>query len=441
MGVSETLYHIYYLFVLEPYEFFSVITLQDFVFFFLPAILIDFPRFILSDVVVLAKEWFFPDNYRYTEFAQKLKRNPPFVSVLLPGYNEGETVGKTIESFKKNTYKNLEIIVVSDGSDDDMVRVCQEYATQGKIRFFIHKERSGKSAAANYALKMARGEYVVIADADTTFDRDCVYEILLPFADPKVGGVSGNLRVRNWRTNLLTRFQALEYIFSISIGRRFSSMLGMLAIVSGAFGAFRKSALQKIGGWDTGPGEDADITIRLRKAGYRIIFTAKAMCMTDTPEKWKAIWKQRLRWNRSLIRFRWRKHKDVYYNASSYDLGTVAGMADSFFFQVVMPFIRVPYFLSVALLLRESSHIIFVGTLGFYFASNVLQWIVAMLLSERPFQDFRLGWALPFFTLYRLYETFNRIIACIDEIFFETSFTDRYVPSRVQKRAERNWWK
>lgn len=432
---------LYNLFVIEPIVFFSNIYITDLIMFFLPAIALDLPRYILSDVVVLVREWFFLPNYENTEFARRLKsENPPSISILLPGYNEADTVGKTIESFLESGYPNMELIVVSDGSIDGMDAICRKYERNKKIRFFVHYERCGKSAAANYALRMATGEFVVIADADTTFDRDAIYQILLPFADPRVGGVSGNLRVRNWNKTIITRFQALEYLFSITIGRRFSHMLNILAIVSGAFGAFRRKVLLEVGGWDTGPGEDADITIKIRKAGYKIAFAPKAICQTNVPETWKAYWRQRLRWNRSLIRFRWRKHRNVYTDWRRFDLGTVVGMADSFFFQAVMPFIRVPYVILVALFFLEKSHIIIAGTVYFYTLANILQFIIALMLSERPHQDIRLWWAGLFYVFFRLYETLNRIYACMDEYLFETSFTDPYVPERVLKQTDRKWF-
>ncbi len=430
----------YTLFVLEPAAFLSTIYVSDLIKFFLPALLIDMPRYIMSDLLVLIREWFFTKDRDSTEFAQRLKSdNPPSVSVLLPGYNEAETVGKTIVSFLESGYPNMEIIIVSDGSIDGMDHICRKYADRENIHFYTHYDRCGKSAAANYAFRMSRGEFLLIADADTTFDRDAVYQILLPFADPKVGGVSGNLRVRNWSQNLITRFQALEYLFSISIGRRFSDMFNILAIISGAFGAFRRKAIEEIGGWDIGPGEDADITIKLRKAGHSIRFAPKAMCQTNVPDSWKRYWKQRLRWNRSLIRFRWRKHKNIYTNWWRFDLGTVIGMADSFFFQAVMPFVRVPYVIMVAFFFLEKSHVIIAGTLYFYTLANIFQFIIMMFLTERPRQDIKLWWAVPFLTFFRLYETLDRLYACIDELIFETSFTDPYVPSRVLKQSDRKW--
>ena len=427
-------------FVVEPFQCFRSIYFTDLLLFFFPALVIDMPRYILSDIAVLIREWFFLPDYESTDFAKRLRGpNPPFLSVLMPGLNEGETVGKTIASFLESGYPNMEIIVVSDGSTDDMNEICRNYERQGKIRFFVHRERCGKSAAANFALKMARGEFVLHADADTTFDRDAIYRILLPFADPHVGAVSGNLRVRNWSHNLITRFQALEYLFSIGVGRRFSSMLNILAIISGAFGAFRRQVLVDVGGWDTGPGEDADVTIKFRKAGYKIAFAADAICQTNVPTTWKRYWKQRLRWNRSLIRYRWRKHRNIYTDWKQFDRGSLVGMADSFFFQGLMPLLRVPYFLVVASFWFKQSNIIIAGTFYFYTLSNIIQYIIILILSERPRQDLKLWWAVPLMTFFRLYETMDRIYACLDELFFETSFTDPYVPPRVQKKLDRVW--
>jgi cellulose synthase/poly-beta-1,6-N-acetylglucosamine synthase-like glycosyltransferase len=118
---------------------------------------------------------------------------------------------------------------------------------------------SGKSAALNLGLTFCTGDLVIVGDIDTSFDRYAIERVIEPFVDPSVGGVSGNIGVRNYRTSVIASFQAIEYLITISLGRHLSDLLGIVLIASGAFAAFRRDALVAIGGWDVGPGEDANI--------------------------------------------------------------------------------------------------------------------------------------------------------------------------------------
>ena len=133
------------------------------------------------------------------------------------------------------------------------------------------------------------------------------------YMDEKIGAVGGNVKVRNADESLCARLQAIEYLKTISVGRIISSQLGIYKIISGAFGAFRADVTDSIKGWDIGPGLDGDITVKIRKSGYKIYFQPEAVCLTNAPSKFKILTKQRLRWDKSIIRFRVRKHKDVYF--------------------------------------------------------------------------------------------------------------------------------
>ena len=116
--------------------------------------------------------------------------------------------------------------------------------------------------------------------------------------------------VRNYKESLVTTLQAIEYYDTISIGRIISSHLGIYRVISGAFGAFKKEVMDEIKGWDIGPGLDGDITVKVRKAGYKIKFASEAVCLTNVPNTFRKLIKQRMRWDKSLVRFRMRKHKD-----------------------------------------------------------------------------------------------------------------------------------
>ena len=141
--------------------------------------------------------------------------------------------------------------------------------------------------------------------------------------------MTSNIGVRNARVSLITRHQAIEYAISISLGRSIQDVLGILSIVSGAFGAFRRSAIEEVGGQDVEVGEDADLTMKLRRAGWRIRFAPGAHALTDVPETVSALIAQRLRWDRGLITIWMRKFRGVFDpRQSTFRLIDVAALAD-----------------------------------------------------------------------------------------------------------------
>src|SRR5262249_46442443 len=145
-----------------------------------------------------------------------------------------------------------------------------------------------------------------------------IWEIVQPLANPAVGAVAGAVLSRGYH-NLVTWLQAYEYLHTIFVGRILSARMGILGIISGAFVAFRRSALDRVMGWDVGPPEDLDLTLSLRKAGYEIAFAPYAQCFTDTPPTWWGLIKQRQRWDRSgAIRNHCRKHVDMAFFWSSH---------------------------------------------------------------------------------------------------------------------------
>lgn len=404
-----------------------------------PFLFLSVPRYLLTQFLVLGHS-LRPEPQSKALFRQRLAMEKPLVSVLLPGYNERDTLESTVVSLREQSYPNLEIIVISDGSNDGMDRVGERLAARGWIRFFNHRIRGGKVSAANLALQAARGDYIAICDADTTFDRDAIWHLLEEFHSPRVMAVAGNVRVRNATANLITRCQALQYIMSIGLGRRVSAYLGVLFIVSGAFGAFRRSGLERIGGWDTGPGEDADLTIKTRIAGGQVAFAPRAVCMTDAPDTWWGFFRQQMRWNRSTVRFRLRKY--VYllqpWRRETSLLNFLAAV-DVVLFQVVLTVAFPCYLIWLYLTYPALFPYLVVGVTLLYMATSLFTFAIALALSERPLQDLMLTPYLPLYGLFLgWYLRFVRLAAYLDEYFFRTSFTEPYVPPYVQAETRKH---
>jgi len=236
----------------------------------------------------------------------------PSVCVILAGYNEGQSVVKAIESLV-GSYPRLEIIVVDDGSLDDMHDWARPYGTShDEVLVLGRKERGGKSSAMNFAPPYTRAEIVITVDCDSSLHPTALCECVQYFKDPEVGAVSATVFARNPYVNLCTWLQAYEYLHSIFIGRMVAERIGVLGITSGAFACLRREAVERTLGWDVGPDEDLDLTLRIRKLGYKVRCAPYADCHTDLPTRWRALWKQRLRWEEAaVVRQHCRKHLDM----------------------------------------------------------------------------------------------------------------------------------
>jgi len=235
----------------------------------------------------------------------------PKISVIIPAYNEEKVVANTIEGLLETKYPNKEIIFVDDGSTDSTLAIASRY--KEKIRV-LHKENGGKATALNYGIVYAKGDIVVIVDADTIIGRNALKEIVKGFEiNEHVAAVAGNIKVRN-RMNIITKCQALEYITGIQIIRRAFDIFGSITIVPGALGAFKKSFLKEAGayGKDTIV-EDFDQTIKLLKAGLITQGSSKATAYTEAPNTLKDFVAQRKRWYRGNIQVL-KRHSDALTN-------------------------------------------------------------------------------------------------------------------------------
>jgi cellulose synthase/poly-beta-1,6-N-acetylglucosamine synthase-like glycosyltransferase len=411
---------------------------QNAVFIYWHFLLLELPRYVLTDILVLAREvW--PRRRAESGFAERLLAHKTLVSVIIPCHNEEASILKTIRSLQTQSYPHLQIIVVDDGSDDRTPQVCAPLARAGEIVYLRNSLRGGKSSAANLGLKHCRGEYVISVDADTTFDGDAIWQMLDAFADPGVGAVSGNIRVRNRRENLLTRLQAIHYLISISVGRIASHWLNILLIVSGAFGGFRRGVIEQVGGWDVGPGEDADLTLKSKLQGSRIGFAPRAICLTEVPATISGFVKQQRRWNRSIIRFRLRKYAHLLNPLRpEFDLPAFLGSLDILIYQVILGYSFIFYLGWLAVYHRPIMLWVLASTYLLYLLSAAFQLAIAWLLSERKAEDIRLFLYLPLYPFFSGYFLrFIRVYAYTEELLFRTSYSDPQVPQRILNQTHR----
>ena len=236
----------------------------------------------------------------------------PSVSIIVPAFNEGAMIAAVLESLLAIDYPNFEIVVVDDGSSDRTYlhalpfrRRCPDVECR-----VLAKPNGGKFDALNHGIAHARGEFVVCIDGDSLVHPQALKACIARFADPRVGAVAGNVRVAN-RATAWSAMQALEYIAGYGLAKRAQSAAGVVTIVPGPLGAFRKSALEAVRGYDGDSyAEDFDLTVKLLGAGWHVVYEPRAMVFTEAPERTLELLRQRYRWTRgSLQALRKRRHR------------------------------------------------------------------------------------------------------------------------------------
>lgn len=405
-------------------------------------ILFEFTRYIILDYII-AGLFYLKRKDRKDEWdiaKQKLFLENPLISIIIPGKNEGKHIFKLVKSLAEQTYSNFELIVVDDGSDDQTPLIGKNLEKRGLIDRFIRNDmRGGKASAANTALAFSKGKYIVHLDADCSFDRDAIENVVIPFyLDEKIGAVGGNVKVRNYEESLCACLQAVEYLKTVSVGRIITSYLGIYKIVSGAFGAFKPEALDAIGGWDIGPGLDGDITVKIRKSGYNIHFEPSAVCLTNAPAKFKVLTKQRLRWDKSIIRFRVRKHHDVYLPHANFRWSNFFALFENVFYNVVLDITWIYYTIDIYVNYLSILQFIIPMNILLYMTVSYVQMLSVYIFSERRKEELVLWKVLPLMTIYTgVYLRIVRSIAYAKEFFFKESYDDPWNPVKSSSMAKK----
>jgi len=259
-------------------------------------------------------------GYRQAERAPTTLDAWPFVSVLVPAYNESQTIANALESLTRLDYPHYEIIVVDDGSTDDTLARARRYAgryDRCEVRV-LTKPNGGKWSAHNLALRYARADLLLCVDADSGLEPQALRYMVARTADPTVLAVSGQIRVRN-RVNLLTRLQALEYLMGNGSMRMAQNGSGCVLVIPGPIGLFRRRVLEEIDlrwgrldgpsepGKVPGPftpdtfAEDFDLSAAVLTLGGRNVYEPRAVSRTKAPDWPLALLNQRYRWSRGTL--------------------------------------------------------------------------------------------------------------------------------------------
>jgi len=233
-----------------------------------------------------------------------------FVSVLIPAFNEDQVIAASVRRVLASVDVKLEVIVIDDGSKDQTSAiVAHEFGDEPRVRL-LTLENGGKARALNQGLKLASGEVVIALDADTQFEPETIARLARWFSDDAIGAVAGNAKVGN-RHNLVTRWQAVEYVTAQNLERRALSRFDAIMVVPGAVGAWRRIALDSVGGYPIDTlAEDQDLTIAIQRKGWKIGYDVDAVAWTEAPETFRNLARQRYRWAFGTLQCLW-KHRSI----------------------------------------------------------------------------------------------------------------------------------
>lgn len=226
-----------------------------------------------------------------------------FVSVLIPMHNEEATAKNVLSSLLKSDYDHnkLEIIPINDNSTDDTKKILDKMALSNKIIKPLHRdcENRGKPAALNDAMKIAKGEIIIIFDADYIPSVSMISKLAKAFYNHEIGAVMGRVVPLNYNRNLLTRLLSMERSAGYQVDQQARFNLRLIPQYGGTVGGFRKNLILESGGFNEKIlAEDTELTFRLITMGYKVTYANGAECYEESPEKWTVRGKQVRRWSR-----------------------------------------------------------------------------------------------------------------------------------------------
>jgi len=274
---------------------------------------------ILTIIVTYSSAYFYLlySKRKGSETAAKLESYPS-VSIIIPAYNSASTLAGCLDSVKAFDYPNVaEIIVVDDASTDNTDEILKRYPDVKAIR---RTDNKGKATALNLALSQARGELVLCVDSDTYPEMHSLKPLAGKVMQPGVAAATPRVRAAN-PSNLLEHFQDIEYVLWFGFFQYSLHFIDGLMVTPGPMSIFRKDILAKAGGFDgTTITEDMEVALRLKDLGYKISFTADAVCYTVVPKTVSHWLRQRIRWYRGKI-VNGVKYRHLLLNAKNEDFG------------------------------------------------------------------------------------------------------------------------
>lgn len=390
---------------------------------------------------------------RTTRVWSAVSQVTPPVSLLVPAFNEEATIVENIRSMLALQYPGFEVIVINDGSRDgtlaaiveafDLKPIERPYESSvshkpirglyGSPRHrnlvVVDKENGGKSDALNAGINLSRSPVFCAVDADSLLEADSLLRATRPFVDDpeRVVAVGGTIRVVNGSLvsagkvvelrlprKILPLFQTIEYLRAYLMARIALSRMGILILISGAFGIFRRSAAVAVGGYSHGTvGEDLEIIAKLhryhRERGIpcRVVYLSEPICWTEAPESLRILARQRIRWQRGALETFF-KHKVMLFNPRYGRVGML-GFANMLIEDVLGPpiellgYLLLPLFVLTGLLNWE--FLLAFVALTFVFGVSIS--VFTLALEEMELRRFSRARDLAILTLVAVAENFG----------------------------------
>ncbi|RNA67749.1 gamma-glutamyltransferase [Alteribacter keqinensis] len=365
------------------------------------------------------------------ETVNRILRKEKGMSILIPCYNEQGIIKTSLETIESLSYSNFEVLYINDGSTDktlayldnflqlkpsnrtphrklDHKKVKTVYQSQLYPHIYVvDKWNGGKADALNAGIEYASEDLVITLDADTMLTDQAMPKVNETFEDEDVVAAGGMVHVLQTKTanslsrlslkhtNLLVRLQMLDFLKAFYITKVSLARFNALAVISGAFGIFRRQALIDVGGYRSTVGEDIDITLRMQKyiaanKNKKVVHIKDAISYTEMPETVKDFFKQRVRWQKAYI--------DCIIHFNSFFAKTLFRKAVSFFYifesflvGIVSAFILTAFFVINGIFYPPDSYLQYVlFYLTYLFLFGVIYDIAALIFTRAHGFKFRM---------------------------------------------------
>lgn len=355
------------------------------------------------------------------------------ISVIVPAYNEENTIVESIKSLLQLEYPEFQLIIVNDGSTDGTLEKMFMHFSIRQVSFIplyklesmpiksvymsplypslvvVDKQNGGKADAINAGINISKNPLITVIDADSILERDCLLKIVRPFMENEnIIAVGGTIRVANGcdiiqgnivkvgiAKSWLARFQTVEYLRAFLFGRNGFDVLNSVMIISGAFSCFSRDALIEIGGYQRGSiGEDMEIIVRMHevfrisKPKTKITFIPDPVCWTEAPERLKILRSQRIRWQKGTIDSL-RLHMKILFNSKFGALGLIA-FPYYILFEMIGPVIEISgYFVFLfAFLFNIVSTQFAIAFLSVVILYGIVLSVLSVILEELSFKKY-----------------------------------------------------
>lgn len=310
-------------------------------------------NFIVSLLLLKGQDRFNAYTPRYT------------ITILIPAFNEEQTIYQTIKSINHQVYsEKVIVIVINNNSTDHTVQEINKAIQDFNIPIqLIHEVKKGKHHALNTGISHVTTKYFITVDADTILHPLSISYLVNRmmtdhFYEP-VAAIAGSVLVNNEQVNFITKLQKYDYFLSITGIKRMQSLYGSTLVAQGAFSIYETKIIKEIGGWYDCIGEDIVLTWKLLQMKYIIGFEPKAISYTNVPTTLKSFIKQRSRWARGMI--------EAFKHVFPFNQGTIYSKYLTFI-DLLIPFVDVSYifFFVPGIIFALMGHFILVGFLTLF---------------------------------------------------------------------------